>query len=161
MSSPRTALPFLGLSLLGTTPAHLAGQSTDSSAIALQALVAALPPSAHVRLASGGERWSGRLAARAPDSLALGDETRPRAVRLTAIDTLWVRGLRRHHGLLAGTGFGALMLGVLQLSGDTGEDPGLNTKLGLILLAGGATAGLLVDAVSDSWVQRYPAPRPR
>jgi hypothetical protein len=37
MSSPRTALAFLGLSLLGTTPA---------SAIALQALVTALPPSA-------------------------------------------------------------------------------------------------------------------
>jgi hypothetical protein len=48
------------------------------------------------------------------------------------------------------------MFGVLELGGESSEDPGLNTSLGLAIFLGAAAAGLAVDAVSDPWVQRYP-----
>jgi hypothetical protein len=150
------SLAFLGLSLLGVRPACLAAQSADSSSNTLPALVGALPPASRVRIATAGERWTGRLTAQPDDSLALITETGRRAARLAAIDTLWTPRPQGHHGLLAGAGFGALMFGVLQLNGDSGEDPGLNTRLGLVLLAGSTALGLSVDAASDRWIARYP-----
>jgi hypothetical protein len=156
MPSHRTTLVFLALSFLGLRPTCLTAQSADSSSVTLSALVVALPPASIVRLATAGQRWTGRLASPLPDSLALITEAGRRAVPLASIDTVWARGPQRHHGLLAGVGFGALMFGLLQLNGNSGEDPGLNTRLGLVLLAGSTGLGLLVDAASDRWAQRYP-----
>jgi hypothetical protein len=150
-------LALLGFGLWGTNPACLSAQSADSSSSTVSALVGALPPASSARIATGGERWTGRLAAQPEDSLALITEAGRRAVWLAAIDTLWTSRPQRHQGLLAGAGFGAVMFGVLQLSGNSSEDPGLNTRLGLILLAGGTAVGLLVDAASNRWVQRYPS----
>jgi hypothetical protein len=48
------------------------------------------------------------------------------------------------------------MFGALQLGGESSEDPGLNTRLGLAILAGALAAGLAVDAVSEPWAQLYP-----
>jgi hypothetical protein len=156
LPSHRPALAFLGFSLLGARPAGVAAQSADSSSSELSALIAALSPASIVRIATAGERWTGRLAASLPDSLVLITEAGRRAVRLASVDSVWARGPQRHHGLLAGAGFGALMFGLLQLKGNSAEDPGLNTRLGLVLLAGSTALGLLVDAASDRWVQRYP-----
>lgn len=153
----RTTVAFLGFSLWATSPASLTAQSADSSSSALPAIVDTLPLASRARIAIGGERWTGRLGNLSRDSLTLITEAEKRAVRLAAIDTLWTPKPRRHHGLLAGAGFGALMFGLLQLGGNSSEDPGLNTRLGLILLAGGTALGLLVDAASNGWVQRYPS----
>jgi hypothetical protein len=128
----------------------------DSAAVSLPEVLADLPSGTSVRLATSSGRWSGKLGARSPDSLTLRDETGTRTLSLAAIDSVWVPGRRSHRGLLGGAGFGALMFGVLQLSGESSEDPGLNTQLGLVILAGALAAGLVVDAISDPWVQRYP-----
>jgi len=142
---------------LEVSPVALTGQSADSAG-ALPALIAAVAPAASVRLATGGQRWSGTVALQPGDSLALVTAEGKRGVHLSSIDSLWVRRPQPHHGVLAGAGFGALMFGLLQLE-DTVEDPGLNTRIGLALLAGGIAAGLLVDAVSDPWVRRFPSAR--
>jgi hypothetical protein len=96
------------------------------------------------------------MAHRLADSLALTDESGMHVVSLETIDTLWVRGPRKNDALTAGAAFGAIMFGVLQLSREEGEDPGLSARLGLILFLGAATGGMLVDAVSDRWVRNYP-----
>jgi hypothetical protein len=153
MTIIQRSLPcLLGLALLA---GRAAAQSADSASSGLPAHIAALPPGSTVRVATGGERWSGKLAVTG-DSLALITPAGRRQVHLAAIDSLWARGPNRHHGLLAGIGFGTLIFGLLQLNGDSAEDPGLNTHLGLIALGGSTAVGLLVDAASDRWVLRYP-----
>jgi hypothetical protein len=156
MTSHRVVMTLLGLSMLGFSSTRLAGQAADSSTRRLRAVVTSLPPATAVRLTAGGRYWSGRVARRLSDSLALTDESGMHVLSLEAIDTLWVRGPRKTEALMAGAAFGAIMFGVLQLSRDEGEDPGLRTRLGLILFLGAATGGVLVDAVSDRWVRNYP-----
>jgi hypothetical protein len=109
-----------------------------------------------VRLTAGGKSWTGRVATRPPDSLSLTNENGTHMVSLGAVDSVWVRGPGKNDGLKAGALFGAIMFGVLQLSRDQGEDPGLSTRLGLILFVGAATGGALIDAVSHRWVRNYP-----
>jgi hypothetical protein len=152
---PTLNLFFIGLLGAGTNPRALAGQSPDSSVRNIAALIASLPPAAVVRLSMSGDRTSGRVVSRTADSLVVQHETGRRSVAIAAIDSLWVPA-RRHRGLLAGAGFGAVMFGVLQLSGESAEDPGLNTKLGLMFIAGSTAFGLILDAVSDPWSRRYP-----
>jgi hypothetical protein len=137
-------------------PLRLVGQSPDSSSQALRSLIDALPPAAALRLGIAGERWTGRLAVRSPDSLVLSYESGTRTIRLPAIDTLWLRGPRRHDGLLAGAAFGAVMFALLHLAQDAAGDPWYQNRLGFALFAGAVGGGLLVDAVSDPWIQHYP-----
>ena len=136
-------------------PMRLAGQEADSSVRELRTIVGDLPSAARLRIASDGQRWTGRLTLRSSDSLGLGGETATRAVSLAEVDTLWVPGRERHGGLLAGAAFGTVMFGVLQV-GKSAEDPGLNTTFGLLILGGSTALGLLLDAATDSWDRRYP-----
>jgi hypothetical protein len=152
----RCACAVLWLAVPAFIPARLACQAVDSSGHDMGAVIAQVPFAGQLRIATAGERWTGRLAARTPDSLALSRETSTRSVSLADVATLWALGRQRHSGLLSGAGLGALLFGLLQLGGGSGEDPGLNTKLGLVLLAGTTTLGLLVDATSQPWEQRYP-----
>ena len=147
---------LLGLWLVGIAPPAVVAQTANSAAATLPELVASLPSGTSVRLATNGTRWSGRLGARPADSLKLTDESGTRTLHVAAIDSMWVRGHRSHKGLLGGAGFGALMFGALQLGGESSEDPGLNTRLGLAIFAAALAAGLAVDAVSEPWVQLYP-----
>jgi hypothetical protein len=87
----------------------LGAQAPDSSTQALRGIIEGLPPAAAVRLGIGRERWIGRLARSSLDSLTLTDETRVRNVTLTEIDSLWLRGPRKHKGLMAGAGLGAIV----------------------------------------------------
>jgi hypothetical protein len=143
------------LAVSGALVTPLAGQTADSSASRIQTIVTQLPSARSIRISTSGEQWSGRLAARGPDSLSLAGATTTRAVSLAEIDTLWVQGARQHDGLLSGLGFGAMFFGLLQLEDDPGEQPGL-TRLGLFVLGGATVAGLLVDGLSPNWKQRYP-----
>ena len=136
-------------------PRWLAAQSPDSTAKTLAKVVESLPPAAVVRLSTTGDRTSGRVVTRNADSLVIQHATGQRSVALAGIDSLWVPA-RRHRALLAGAGFGAILFGVLQLSGNSAEDPGLNTKLGLALFAGATGLGLVLDAAADPWTRRYP-----
>jgi hypothetical protein len=142
------------LFLLAVIPIQLAAQVADSSPNALRQLVEDLPPSAQVRVRTLGSHWTGRLAARPPDSLALAQESGTRTIRLSAIDTLWVRG-QKHDALLAGAGFGALMFCLLQIGRGPG-DPATSARLGGILFLGAAGGGMLIDAISEQWSRRYP-----
>lgn len=153
MRCPVKLLWFAALNLL---PIRLAGQEADSSVRELRTIVDDLPSDARLRIASDGQRWTGQLTVRSSDSLGLAGEAGTRTVSLAQVDSLWVAGPEKHHGLLAGAAFGALMFGVLQLGGESAEDPGLNTRFGLVLLGGSITLGLLVDAVTGSWDRRYP-----
>ena len=155
-AAPRRMGALLGLCLVGIAPLALVAQTADSAAATLPALVANVPSGTFVRLATNGTRWTGRLGVRSADSLTLTDESGTRTLRIAAIDSMWVRGRRSHKGLLGGAGFGALMFGALQLGGESSEDPGLNTRLGLAIFAGALAAGLAVDAVSEPWAQLYP-----
>ena len=141
------------LLLLAVKPAHLAAQA-DSLSHALSQLVEDLPPSAQVRVGTLGSRWTGRLAARPPDSFVLAGETGTRTIRLSTIDTLWVRG-QKHEALLAGAGFGALMFCLLQIGRGSG-DPATSARLGAVLFLGAAGGGMLIDAVSEQWSRRFP-----
>jgi hypothetical protein len=147
------SMAWVGVGLLALARG-LTAQMPDSSSNILGQMVEDLPPSARLRVGALGTRWTGKLAARRPDSLVLADETGSRPIRLAAIDTLWVRS-QRHDGLLAGAGFGALMFSLLQVARGS-ENRAASTRLGAILFVGAATGGMLIDAVSDRWSQRYP-----
>src|SRR5215213_6233952 len=133
---------------------RLAGQTADSSSNMLRVAVEGLAPSTDLRVGSQGKRWIGRLAGRSPDSLALSNETGTRSIHIAAIDTLWLRR-EKHDGLLAGAGFGAIMFGLIHIGRNLG-DPAQATRFGAAIFLGATTAGLLVDALSTSWVQTYP-----
>jgi hypothetical protein len=148
---------LLGLCLSGVVSPHVAAQTTDSTRPALSQAVSDLPSGLTIRLATREGRWSGRLEATSADSLTLSDERGTRTLRMAAIDSLWVRGRKSHNGLLAGAGFGALMFGVLWLGARSSEDRWITARLGTAIFAGALAAGVAVDAVSDPWVQRYPA----
>jgi hypothetical protein len=147
-----SALASLGL--IAAVPSIAATQVVrDSGSTSLGRLVAELSPSTRIRVATGGEHWTGRVAARQPDSLTLVSRFHTRTFPLRAVDTLWIRS-ERHTALAAGAGFGALMFGLLQLG--HGGERSMATQLGAILFLGGAGAGLLIDAASDRWSRRFP-----
>ena len=148
----RAAWALLGW--LALMPSLSEAQGSDSTQHALRDLIEGLPPSARVRLGSAGERWEGRITDRDSDSVVVLGEAGPRTFDIPAIDTLWLRG-EKHDGLLAGVGFGAVMFSLLLISRGK-EERAMNVRLGTILLLGSATAGLLVDAVSERWTQWYP-----
>jgi ABC-type uncharacterized transport system YnjBCD permease subunit len=146
------ALAWLGLIAVG--PSTVTAQAAaDSGSTSMSRLVASLSPSARLRLTSGGERWTGRLAARSADSLTVTGRTEARTIPLSAIDTLWLRS-ESHTVLATGAGFGALMFGLLQLG--HGGDRATATQLGAIIFLGAAGTGLLIDAASARWLRRYP-----
>jgi hypothetical protein len=146
---PRPAV-LIWFGLLVGRPASLVSQQPDS-AHALRTLVNGLPASAQIRISSSGRLWTGRVAVRESDSLTITDEAGTRTIRLTAIDTLWVRR-QTHTGLLTGSAFGALMFGLLQI----GPQSGYEERLGAILFLGAAGAGMLIDASSPPWTQHHP-----
>ena len=133
---------------------RLSAQAPDSAGNYLRSVVQQLAPSERVRLQLAGERWTGRLAGRRPDSLTVVNQSRTRTLAIQGIDTLWTRR-ETHEGLLAGAGFGALMFALLQIS-----EPSYNrsraTRLGGILFLGMATGGMMVDAFAERWTRRYP-----
>lgn len=152
MHGLRPTLVWLGLTVAihSTVAAQVAA---DSGSTSLSRLVAELPPSGLLRFTSGGERWTGRLSSRHPDSLTVTSRSQTRTSPLSAIDTLWLRG-KSHTALAAGAGFGALMFALLQLG--HGGDRYTATRLGAIIFVGAAGAGLLIDEASERWSQRYP-----
>jgi hypothetical protein len=127
----------------------------DSSASGIRTIVRELPDSSTVRIATAGMRLSGQLLESIADSVTLSSAKTIQTVSIRTIDTLWVRRRHRYGGLLGGVAFGAVMFGILQLE-DSSEDPGLNTRMGLMFLGGAAAVGLLVDAASSDWTRRYP-----
>jgi hypothetical protein len=132
----------------------LGAQVPDSSTRALRGIIEGLPPAAAVRLGIGRERWTGRLARSSLDSFTLSDETRVRNVTLTEIDSLWVRGPRKHEGLRAGVALGAIAFILLQLN-ESGLR-GARARDGFFVFVGAATLGMLMDGISDPWVTQYP-----
>lgn len=150
----QTTLAILGVGSGGVV--SLRAQAPDSSIRVLHEIIEGLPPAAAVRLGMGGEHWIGRLARSPFDSLTLTGETGIRTVHLAEIDTLWVRGPRKQDGLMAGAGLGALMFLVLQLTADPGEPRGVRARQGLVVFLGTAGAGMLLDAISDPWVEHFP-----
>jgi hypothetical protein len=143
-----------GVALGLAAPSALAAQAVDTSSRYLTGLVEGLSPSARLRLSAAGERWTGRLVSRQPDSLTLTNDRLTRTVALNAIDTVWLRR-DRHDALYAAAGFGALMFVLLQLTYD-GVDRGSATRNGGILFLGLTTAGMALDGVADEWTRYYP-----
>jgi hypothetical protein len=145
---------LVAAALLVLSPMTLGAQVADSADHTLRELIDGLPPSARIRVGSSGQHWTGRVAARSSDSLSLTLASGTRTLGLAAIDSLWIRG-QQHDALLAGAGFGALMFFLLHAARNTG-DRSDTSRLGVILFLGASTGGLLVDAVSERWAQRYP-----
>ncbi|HEX2248891.1 MAG TPA: hypothetical protein VHH32_01000 [Gemmatimonadales bacterium] len=152
MRAPSGILPVLWLAGMGGPAASLAAQSADSS---VSSIVSELPAASRIRVIAAGKRLSGHLVQLGQDSLTLRTPETIQTLSLQAIDTLWVAGRRGHRGLLSGLAFGAVMFGLLQLEGSS-EDPGLNTRMGLVLLGGATAVGLLLDGASGNWARRFP-----
>ena len=131
-------------------------QTPDSTTRVLHAIIEGLPPAASVRLGIGGKHWTGRLAGSPPDSLTLTGENGVRPVRLADVDTLWLRGPRRHEGLIAGAALGALLFAVVQITDVGGEPRATKVRRGLVVFAGAAALGMLLDGISDPWVKHFP-----
>jgi hypothetical protein len=134
----------------------LRAQTPDSTTRVLHAIIEGLPPAASVRLGIAGKHWTGRLAGSPPDSLTLTGENGVRRVRLVDVDTLWLQGPRRHEGLIAGAALGALLFAVVQVTNVGGEPRGTKVRRGLIVFAGSAALGMLLDGISDPWVKQFP-----
>jgi hypothetical protein len=143
-------------SLLLTWPVLLHAQVPDSSTRALRGIIEGLPPAAAVRLGIGPERWTGRLAGSSLNSITLTDETRVRKIELADVDSLWLRGPRKHQGLTAGAALGALVFVALQLSDDSGLQRGAKVRQGFTVILAAAAVGMLMDGISDPWVPQFP-----
>jgi hypothetical protein len=151
----RVAMLIIGVGGSGGV-SRLGAQAPDSSTRALRGIIEGLPPAAAVRLGVGRERWTGRLARSSNDSLTLNDETGVRQVELADIDSLWLRGPRKHQGLMAGAGLGALVFIALQLTDDSGLQRGAKARQGFTVILGAAAIGMLMDGISDPWVPQFP-----
>jgi hypothetical protein len=150
----RAALVVIGVG--SSVVGGLGAQAPDSSTRALRGIIEGLPPAAAVRLGVGRERWTGRLARSSNDSLTLNDETGVRKVKLADIDSLWLRGPRKHQGLMAGAGLGALVFVALQLSDNSGLERGARARQGFTVILGAAAIGMLMDGISDPWIEQFP-----
>jgi len=152
----RVALLIIGVGGSGGV-SRLGAQAPDSSTRALRGIIEGFPPAAAVRLGIGRERWTGRLARSSLDSLTLTDETGVRQVKLADIDSLWLRGPRKHQGLMAGAGLGALVVIALQLiDDDSGLQRGAKARQGFTVILGAAAIGMFMDGISDPWVPQFP-----
>jgi hypothetical protein len=152
-------LLWAALVVMGTVTSGvgiLAAQARDSSTQVLRGIIEALPPAAAVRLGIGPQRWTGRLAGSPPNALTLTDETGIRKVTLSDIDTLWVRGPRKHEGLTAGAALGALVFVTLQLSDGSGLQRAGRARQGFMIILGTAMAGMILDGIADPWVAHFP-----
>jgi hypothetical protein len=152
--SLRAALVVIGVG--SSVVGGLEAQAPDSSTRALHGIIEGLPPAAAVRLGVGRERWTGRLARSSNDSLTLNDETGVRKVKLADIDSLWLRGPRKHQGVMAGAALGALVFVALQLSDNSGLERGARARQGFTVVLGAAAIGMLMDGISDPWVEQFP-----
>jgi hypothetical protein len=150
----RVVLVLAGAALGPAAASALAAQAVDSSPAYLTGLIEGLSPSARLRLSAAGERWTGRLESRRPDSLTLASTRLTRTLALNAIDTVWLRR-ERHDALFAAAGLGALVFVLLQIA-DDGVDRGSATRLGGLFFVGATTAGMAADALTDEWVRYYP-----
>ena len=148
------ALALLAAGSGGLMPVR--AQTPDSTTRVLHAIMEGLPPAASVRLGIGGKHWTGRLAGSPPDSLTLTGENGVRPIRLADVDTLWLQGPRKHEGLIAGAALGALLFAVVQITDVGGEPRGTQVRRGLVVFAGAAALGMLLDGISDPWVKQFP-----
>lgn len=142
------------LGWLAVMPSVVTAQGADSTQHALRELIEGLPPSARVRLGSGGERWDGRITDRASGSVVLLGQTGSRSFQIPAIDSLWLRS-EKHEALLAAVGLGALVSSVLFISGSS-ENRAATTRQAGYFLLGAASLGLFMDTVTEEWKQWYP-----
>lgn len=106
-----------------------------------------------VRLATGGARFEGRLAALSPDSLRLRGVVVDSTFARSLIDTLWVRGKQAYAGTTAGAGaalFFGLLLFVAGHRGSQPEDNGYGVLLGLTVGVGALGLGILADIATPA-----------
>ena len=143
-------------SLLLSWPVSLPAQGPDSSTPALRGIIEGLPPAAAVRLGIGPVRRTGRLAGSSLNSLTLTDETGIRKIELADVDSLWLRGPRKHQGVMAGAALGALVFVALQLTDNSGLERGARARQGFTVILGAAAIGMLMDGISDPWVEQFP-----
>jgi hypothetical protein len=136
----------------------LAAQSVDS------VLARQVERSSLVRLRVEGARITGRLVSLGGGAAALETETGRRAIDLSGVDTIWVRGRATGTGAIIGSATGAVAFGtflaiLVPALCDSSE---CNTWVegavvgGLMGAAGGALLGAGIGALIPKWKRRYP-----
>jgi len=63
---------------------------------------------------------------------------------------------RALQGLMAGAGLGALVFVALQLTDNSGLERGARARQGFTVILGAAAIGMLMDGISDPWVEQFP-----
>ncbi len=110
-----------------------------------------------VLIVSQGQRFSGTLSLVSADSLMIDRDGYPARFARAAVDTVWVRGRRSHHGTALGLGLGLGVSAAIVTQGHRSDDGGATFQaallVGLMLLGFGA----LADVASPySWTAILP-----